>query len=43
MRISDDERREVAARLRELPSDTCAALKENYCPKCGARILEVSE
>lgn len=26
--ISDSERREVAARLRELPSDTCAALKE---------------
>lgn len=28
MMISDDERREVAARLRELPSDTYAALKE---------------
>ena len=26
--ISDNERREVAAKLRELPSDTCAALKE---------------
>lgn len=26
--ISDDERREVAARLRELPSDTYAAIKE---------------
>ena len=27
-RVTDDERREVAARLRELPSDTYAALKE---------------
>lgn len=26
--ITDDERHEVAARLRELPSDACAALKE---------------
>lgn len=26
--ITDEERHEVAARLRELPSDTCAALKE---------------
>lgn len=28
MMISDDERREVAKRMRELPSDTYAALKE---------------